>query len=125
MAVNESEAFVHDLCRRSFLSLWSVENPEGTKKGEELADAIVVVGSDVLVFSVKECRIKTTGDDDVDVARWLRKAVEGSVKQLRGAANALRRMDVVRLPENSNVVFPLAALANRRFHFVAVALGAD
>lgn len=124
-AVNESEAFVHDLCRRTFLSLWSIENPEGTRKGEELADALIVVGDDVIVVSVKECQIKNTGNDEVDVGRWYRKAVEGSIRQLKGAANALGRMNEVRRRDNPSVVLRVPDASQRRMHFVAVALGAD
>jgi hypothetical protein len=125
MAVNESEAFVHELCRRTFLSLWSVENPVGRKAGTELADALIVVGADIIVVSVKEKLIKQTGNDEVDTARWYRAAIEGSVNQLRGAGRALASMSEVRRRDNPDVVLQLPEVAERRVHFVAVALGGD
>ncbi len=124
-AVNASEAFVHELCRRTFLSLWSVENPVGRKAGTELADALVVFGTDIIVVSVKEKLIKQTENDEVDAARWYRAAIEGSVNQLRGAGRALASMSEVRRRDNPEVVLQLPAVAQRRVHFVAVALGGD
>jgi hypothetical protein len=124
-AVNDAEAFVHDLCRRSFLSVWSAENPVGPKQGKELADALVVVGDDLVLISVKDRRITPSGDTDTDAARWYRYAVEGSVKQLRGAHRALDRMHAVARRDNPEVRLPLPPAGERRVHFVAVALGGE
>lgn len=124
-AVNESEVFVHELCRRTFLSLWSVENPVGRKPGKELADALIVFGADIVVVSVKEKLIKQTGNDEVDTERWYRAAIEGSVIQLRGAGRALTSMSEVRRRDNPEVILQLPAVTERRVHFVAVALGGD
>lgn len=99
-AVNEAEEYVHELCRSSFLSLWTIENPIGPKKGKELSDALAVVGADIVVISVKERNVKPSGDAEVDAGRWYRDAVEGSVKQLRGASRALGRMTEVRRTDN-------------------------
>lgn len=124
-AVNEAEAFVHRVCRRTFLSLWSLENPIGPKQGKELADALIVSGEDIVLISVKDRNVKPSGDLHVDAARWYRDAVAGSVKQLRGAHRALSRMGEVRRRDNPEVTLGLPAPGKRRLHFVAVALGGD
>lgn len=124
-AVNDAEEFVHSLCRRSFLSVWSIENPVGAKQGKELADVVVVVGDDVLLVSVKDRKITPSGDAETDAGRWYRYAVEGSVKQLRGANRALHRMSAVERRDNPEVQLPLPPPARRRVHFIAVALGGE
>ena len=56
--VSESERVLTQLCRKSFLRLWSQTNvftDEGFKGGKgatkELCDALVVFGHDIIVFS--------------------------------------------------------------------------
>lgn len=124
-AVNDAEAFVHALCRQSFLFLWSFENPAGLKPNKELCDALIVLGDDVVVISVKDRRIKPSGDPEVDAGRWYRYAIEGSIKQLRGAVRALDRMEKVTRRDNPEVQLPLPSPETRRVHLVAVALGGE
>ena len=123
-AVNESEAFVHDLCRTSFLYLWSIENPMGPKPNKELCDALIVFGDNVLIISVKDRQITPSGNLDVDANRWYRYAIEGSIKQLRGAHRALDRMTTVRRRDHPDIELALPP-GTRRVHFIAVTLGGE
>jgi hypothetical protein len=70
-AVNSSEQWVYDICRKSFLSLWSYVNPQG-RAGKELCDILVVCDPHVPVISVKEVTLSDTGDVSVEQACiWL------------------------------------------------------
>lgn len=120
--MNRSEEFVSDLCTKSFLSLWSYSNPRMKDSHKELCDVIVVCDPDVIILSVKEIGLKEGGNLSVDVARWCKKAVESSAKQIYGAERHLKGMtNVVTKEGKTGVHLPL--VPNRHVHRVAVALG--
>src|SRR5450759_4809528 len=81
-AVNSSEQFVYDICRKSFLSLWTYVNPQGKTSGKELCDALVVCDPHVVVISVKQVELKKSNNTSVNLDRWERKAVAASIKQI-------------------------------------------
>jgi hypothetical protein len=121
-----TEAFVHNVCRQSFLSLWSYASPQGRTAGKELCDILVVCDPDVIIFSVKEIKPKAKAPDEVRFQRWVRGAVDESVKQIYGAERFIqsgRHSHVVREEGSSALAYPSAA--RRRIHRVAVALGGD
>ena len=121
MPLTPSEQLVADLCRRSFLTLWSEPNPI-TRPGKELCDLIVVCDPHVLLFSVKEITFKDTGAPQTDWQRWRKKAVDESVKQLYGAERWLQTAPrVIRADGAPGLRLPQPS--DRRVHRVAVALG--
>lgn len=120
--MNKAEHFVYRLCRRSFLSLWSYMNPRQELFGKELCDVIVVCDPDVIVISVKDIKMPTSGTTDVNNARWKRRAVDGSIAQLYGAQRQLQRMTHVVRNDNSNGV-ALPPIDRIRVHRIAVAFG--
>lgn len=131
--VNESERILTNLCRHSFLRLWSQTNiytDEGFKDGKggtkELCDALVIFGNDVIVFSDKH--IKFQDDKELKVAwpRWYKRAVLDSCRQLHGAKSWLKRFPerafldakcLRKLP----ILVPTGEAV--RFHLVAVTRG--
>lgn len=119
--MNESEKMVYELCRRSFLSLWSYPNP-ARHDGRELCDILVVVDPDVMIFSVKEIKYPTTVLDDIGVKRWQRRAIYRSVKQIYRAQNSIARMKHVITHDGAQGV-PLPVPDERKIHRIAVALG--
>ena len=95
--VTEAESYLQDLCKRSFLSLWSYPNPfrdqrgsGNSGEGKELCDLLVVFGDDVIVFSDKSCVFPDTGNLNLDWSRWFRRAIADSAKQIWGAERWLR-----------------------------------
>ena len=76
--LNAAEGFVFELCRKSFLRLWSYANPRGKHGGKELCDVLVVCPPDVIIFSVKNIALKRGGRPEVEWPRWLKQAVENS-----------------------------------------------
>ena len=121
MPVTPSEELVASLCQRSFLTLWSEANPRG-RSAKELCDVLVVCGDDIVLFSVKDIALKDTGNITLDWERWRRKAIDDSVKQLYGAERALSTLSrITRSDGTPGMALP--AVANRRIHRVAVALG--
>lgn len=120
--LNDSEQFVAALAKRTFLSLWSYVNPRGRAPNKELCDVLAVCAPHIVVFSVKDVRM--TGDGEVERARWARKAVDASIKQLYGAQRVITDARcAVRLDGSLGVSFPPAS--ERCVHLVAIALGAD
>jgi hypothetical protein len=86
-----------------------------------------VCDPDVIVLSVKHIEFKDTGEPDVDLPRWQRKAVDESVKQVFGAERLLS-LDgtgnhvVGKSGEQGLALPPKEA---RRVHRIAVALGGE
>jgi hypothetical protein len=124
--LNATEQFVYDICRTSFLSLWSYANPQGESAGKELCDVLVICDPDVIVFSVKEIKVDRNANAEVQLERWTRKAIEASARQLYGAErwiNSSGQTNVVRSDGNLGVPFP--PRDRRRIHRVAIALGGE
>ena len=121
-AVNDSEQFVLEVCRKSFLSLWSYVNPQGRDKGKELCDVLVVCDPHVIVLSVKDIELKDSGDVEVDWHRWQRKAADASKKQIAGAIRVLNDASVV-IGKDGAEGLPLPPLERRIYHRIAVAFG--
>jgi hypothetical protein len=122
------------LADRTFLRLWSYPNtfndrPKGaTGGGQEIADLLAVFEDHVVLFSDKE--IEWQNDKPLDLAwkRWFKRAVEGSVTQLKGAERWLDRhpnriftdkLCTQRLP------IPMPIKGNRIVHLVAVVSGVE
>ena len=121
--VNESEQFVHDICRKSFLSLWSYANPLG-KASKELCDILIVCDPDVIVISVKDVRVTDSGNISTDWTRWKKRAIDASIKQIYGAERWLEGAShVVRSDGTVGIALPKTSV--RRVHRIAVALGGE
>jgi len=130
MGVNASEERLAQLSRRTFLSMWSYQNPF-YRHGKELCDVLVVFGNDVLIFSDKSIGFKECEDDkELKVAwdRWFRKAVLESIQQLEGALNTIKkRPETIHLDAKVSSPFPLSlpAPSHARYHLVAIAHGSE
>lgn len=121
MAITPSEKFVFDLCNNTFLKLWCHDNPIG-KKTKELCDVLIVCGNDIIIFSVKEININPSGDSQVDEDRWIRRAIEDSVKQVYGAERIIALKDKIVLKDfKTEIDLPLKE--NRIIHRVCVSIG--
>jgi len=119
--MNKAEQFVFQVCKRSFLSLWSYLKPLG-KKNKELCDILIVCEPDIIIVSVKEVKVKKSKDITIDWNRWNRKAIEESVKQIYGAERWIKSASyVVRRDRTKGLTFPKKE--EQRIHRVAVALG--
>jgi aminoacyl-tRNA hydrolase len=77
-----TEAFVHEVAKKSFLSLWSYASPEGKTHGREMCDILVVC--DDVNLSLGRLRARATG-------------TEGGHNGLRSVAEALGTIDYARL----------------------------
>ncbi len=127
MSVNESEERLANLSRRTFLSMWSYQNPF-YKEGKELCDVLIVFGQDVIVISDKVISYAEHKDSATAWSRWYRKAVNESVTQLRGALKTIKdRPDTIHLDARMSSPFPLKFPdpTKARYHLVAVAQGSE
>jgi hypothetical protein len=130
----ESEAVLAELCRQSFLSLWSYPSPfrdQGSgqsKEGKEICDLLVVFGNDIVIFSDKSCAFPTVEDLKVAWPRWYKRAVAKSVDQLFGAERWLK-LYPERVFEDKectkNLPMKLPTHDAVRVHRVAIAIGAS
>jgi hypothetical protein len=125
--VNENERCLKDLCDRAFLTLWSYPGVHKSP-GQEACDLLVVSGNDVIIFSDKAGPFSESVDVHAGWAKWYRKAVGGSLDQLRGAERWLKQHPE-RLYVDAACTQPLPlqipdpTLA--RYHRVAVVHGAS
>lgn len=127
MSFNKSEERLGELIRKTFLSMWTYQSPHYAK-GKELCDALVVFGDDVIIMSDKLIRFEDQHNKSVAWGRWYRKAVAGSIRQLRGAYNQLSKFPQrIFCDVHASSPFPLAIPdpENMRVHLIAVANGCD
>ncbi len=120
--MNKSEEFVLNLCTRSFLSLWSYQNPQGKNPGKELCDILVVCEPDLIIFSVKDINVKNSKDISVNLSRWRKKAIEESCKQIYGAERWISNSTNV-ITKEGKMGLPFPSISTRRIHRIAVAFG--
>jgi hypothetical protein len=119
---DSTEKLVYELCRGSFLSLWSYANPRRWASHRELCDVLVLCEPHIILFSVKNCEFDTQSDPNVALQRWHRRAIEGSVDQLYGAERDLTQAThVIRFDGTHGL--PLPSLPERCVHRIAVSLG--
>lgn len=132
-AATLTERYLSHLCRRSFLRLWSWpsvyrdQHWSAGSVGKEVCDLLVVFDNHIFVFSDKYCAFRRTGDLNMDWARWLRKAVLKSARQVLGAARWIREHpDRLFLDPACSERFPIALPPSDKavFHRVVVAHGA-
>lgn len=127
MTINESEARLGQLTRRTFLSMWSYQNPY-FETGKELCDVLIVFGNDVIVMSDKLIQYGNHPEPQVNWRRWYRKAVAGSIKQLKGALRQLKRAPQDIYSDafaSSPFPFQLPPADQMRIHLVAIASGCE
>ena len=119
--MNQAEEIVYKICRKSFLSLWSYANPRG-KKNKELCDVLVVFNPYIIIFSVKNISLSENGDERINMDRWLKAAVEKSVKQLYGARKWLEKANqIVKSDGLNGLTLPPNDI--RKIMLVSVSLG--
>lgn len=119
--MTRTEKFVYELCNKTFLSLWNFPNPIG-KKGKELCDVLIICEPDIIIFSVKEIDIKDSGNIEVDIERWIERAIDSSIKQVYGAERYIKGVDKIILKDNLTTI-DLPQNVNWKFHRIAVAFG--
>ncbi len=97
IGVTPAERYLHQLCDRSFLSLWSypgIHRDQGITSvrriGKEVCDMLVVFENHIIIFSDKYCEFPQSGDIKVDWSRWFRRAILASAKQAWGAERWIR-----------------------------------
>ena len=86
--MTHTEELVYELCNKTFLSLWSFANPIRSDN-KELCDILIVCDPDIIIFSVKDIKIKPSGNRELDIQRWNKRAIDDSVRQLYGAERYL------------------------------------
>lgn len=119
---HSTEQFIFQLCRKTFLSLWSYPNPRASGR-KELCDVLVLCDPDVIVISVKDCGLSSTASPELAAQRWYREAIEKSVKQLYGACRWLSRYSGNVIKSDGSLGLPLPPLDRRRVHRISVSLG--
>lgn len=127
MGVNESEARLANLTRRTFLSMWSYQNPF-YEVGKELCDVLIVFGDEVIIISDKVINYTDAKSQKIAWERWYRKAVLASVRQLKGALKTIKnKPEAIYLDAKVSSPFPLKfpEPERARYHLVAVAHGAE
>lgn len=118
--VNLAEEFVLRVCQKTCLSLWCYNNPLA-EPGKELCDILVVCDPHVIIVSVKDI-VLNSEKAEAGYDRWLRKAVDDSVKQIYGAErNLATAPHVIRKDGSPGLTLP--DLATRKTHRIAVAFG--
>ncbi|WP_318629494.1 hypothetical protein [Klebsiella variicola] len=113
------------ICDKTFLKLWSwtsLYSDEGinkNRKGKEICDLLVYYRNTVIIFSDKEITYTENHEknipekDGTSVAwkRWLRKAVNESIKQIEGAENWIRA-------HYDRIYFTEQCLSSDKFPFI-------
>jgi len=94
--VTGAERYLNRLAERSFLSLWSyprVFRDQGLSSGaapKEVCDLLVVFEDHIIIFSDKAVEFPSSGNWQKDWARWFRRAILQSAKQIWDAERWIR-----------------------------------
>lgn len=120
--MNKSEKFVFDVCKSTFLSLWSYPNPIGKDSKKELCDILVICDPHVVIVSVKDIALGNSGNPETDWKRWHRKAIEDSAHQIYGAERLIKKTDAV-IPRDGGTGLKFPSLDSLVVHRIAVAFG--
>ncbi len=133
--ITTAERYLAKLCKRSFLSMWSypgVFRDQGRHAhkgdGKEVCDLLVVFENHVLIFSDKDCELFGGEHIQQNWARWFRKAVQNSAKQVWGAERWIKTFpNRLFLDRQCKIPFPLnlPEPSNATFHRIVVAHGAS
>ncbi len=128
--VTKAERYLAKLCRHSFLSMWSypgVFRDQGRKgingDGKEVCDLLVIFENHIIIFSDKDCQFGD-GAAQLEWARWYKKAVQRSAKQVWGAERWIKQFpNRLFLDRQCTITFPLNIpdRANAIFHRIVVA----
>lgn len=121
--MNATEQFVYEVCKKTFLSLWSYANPLG-KKDKELCDILIVSEPNIIIISVKDIKITNSGDEDVDIKRWTKKAIDKSVSQLYGAKRWLHYAKYV-IKSDGTRGLQLPPRLERNYYRLSVSIGGE
>ena len=126
VGVNNSEKILARLCDEVFLKLWAYPNPYG-EQGNELCDVLAVFENHVFIFSIKDILFNTKKPPNVAWDRWKRKAIDESIKQVRGAEKWIRKNpEKIFLDAQCTEKFPLPIdIKNLKIHRIVVAHGAE
>ncbi len=119
--LNDSERFVYNVCQKSFLSIWSFASPQGKNSSQELCDILIVCAPHVIVLSVKGININKSSDPVLDAQRWQRKAIDASIKQIKGAVRFLEKATYLVGKDGNKVQLPPQEC--RIYHQIVVAFG--
>ncbi|MGB8522326.1 MAG: SEC-C domain-containing protein [Candidatus Acidiferrales bacterium] len=129
--VTKAERYLAKLCRHSFLSMWSYPGVfkdqgrhNGKGDGKEVCDLLVVFENHIIIFSDKDCHFDDAGDLLEKWARWFKRAVIDSAKQIWGAERSIRRFpDRLFIDRKCTIPFPikLPDPAKAIFHRIVVA----
>lgn len=120
--MNESEKLIAKLCKKTFLSLWSYPTPQRLNNRGELCDLLVICNPYIIIFSVKDISVKESKDYQVDVNRWIRKAIEKSYKQIYGAEGTLEREIKIQTKDGQRIN-KLPKIIKDNIFRVAIAIG--
>lgn len=118
--MNKTEEITYNLCKKSFLSLWSYANPLRAD-GKELCDILVVFDPHIVVFSVKDVQFAEAVDAFIASKRWERRAVKRSAKQIYNAERWITQSRSILTTDKKAILLPDPKHAE--IHRVAVALG--
>ena len=114
--------------RKVFLRRWSYPNVfRDQGGGKELCDVLIVFDRDIIIFSDKSCTYPDSGDEVKDWARWFRRSISDSARQVFGAERWIRHHpNRIFLDPGCTKPLPidLPSSEEMRLHRVVVARGA-
>ena len=128
VGVNDSEKLLTRLCDKVFLDLWTYPNPQ-RKQGKELCDVLAVFENHVFIFSDKNPSFeskKTTKTNLEKWESWKDKAIDSSIRQIKGAEKQIRKNpEMIFVDSKCTIPLPIPIdKENLKIHRIIVAHGA-
>jgi hypothetical protein len=118
-----SETFLKTLADQTFLKLWAIPNTF-YKPGKEMTDLVIPFGDDIVIISDKASHFDFETSVELAWSRWRQRAVEASLKQLKGAMRTVsQRPASVFIDAQASVPtpVPLGPSGTKRFHLIDIA----
>jgi len=125
--VTDTERLLADLCKKSFLRLWSYANPY-KDDGHEFCDVIAVFENHIFIFFDRAKQLPDlleVENPDVRWDRWKRGAIEAQTRTAHGAERYLRSGRKLYLDAKKEMPFPVPLnFESALVHKIIVAHGA-
>jgi hypothetical protein len=135
LGVTKDENLLISLGLRSFLKFWSwpnlyrdQEKRTENQDGKEICDLTIMYGNDILFFSDKRIKFNSNKPTKIAWARWYRKAIIESLKQLEGAKRWFKSYpDRIFTDKSCSKKIPIKISDSNalKFHSIVVAHGIE
>jgi len=125
----ETEKFLSDLCKRTFLKLWAYTNPHKSDK-KEFCDVVAIFENHMFIFFDRNNKLENLSnltDEEIVIKwkRWLKNVIKKQINTANGAERYIKNGGILYSDINLSSEIPIKYdLQNLVIHKIVIAHGA-